>query len=510
MNSLSEFLSTPLLDFSSNSPSNNTERPDELDMLLETLSESDIQLLDSRVTDDFSNDKHQQDQDITVANASNISCYSTCSENTNNHTSLTSAFAAATETDLKQLKDKNKNKNTMKSTVTWIKRFETWQKVRGIANELENIPVNDLDSILQCFFAEILKSDGTEYEPECLRVMLSAIDRYLREKGREYSILKDKMFDNCRKVLNVKAIELREKGMGKRKNKSDPLTFDEEEQLWKLKVLGSNNPKSLNYTIFYLISQQFGTRGCQEHHQLRVEELKFVRDPSGKTLYVEWVEGLTKTRQGGLSKTERRLPQKMFAHGGSRCPVKFLELLITKRPQKLRSSGPLYLRPLESPHTDVWYSLQPVGIQTINAYMKNMAKLANLDITNKKFTNHSIRKTTVCKLQKAGVSNDKIIAVTGHRNEMSLKAYSDVDVDEHKKISTILSDQLQHSSQQYCNSSVEHAPSSASNYPSATNLLPHYNFSNCTVYFSNATMHDSPKFPPVKKRRVIIDSDSDE
>ena len=182
----------------------------------------------------------------------------------------------------------------MKSTVTWINHFETWRKVRGIANELENIPVNDLDDILQSFFAEIRKSDGTEYEPECLRVMLSAMDRYLREKGREYSILKDKMFDSSRKVLNGKAIELREKGMGKRKNKSDPLTYDEEEQLWRLKVLGSNNPKSLNYTIFYLISQQFITRGCQEHHQLQVEELKFVRDPSGKTLYVEWVEGLTK------------------------------------------------------------------------------------------------------------------------------------------------------------------------------------------------------------------------
>ena len=70
--------------------------------------------------------------------------------------------------------------------------------------------------------------------------------------------------------------------------------------------------------------------------------------------------------------------------------------------------------------------------------MKNMAKLANLDITNKTFINHIISKTTVCKLQKAGVSNDKITAVTVHRNEMSLKAYSDTDVDEHKKISSIL------------------------------------------------------------------------
>lgn len=508
MNSLTDFLSSPLLDFV---PGDNSERPDELDMLLKTLSESDIQLLDSTVSDKDQDTTTDNRADNHVTNASGISCHSTCSGNITNHTSLTSAFATATETDLKRLKDKNKNKNTMKSTVTWINRFETWRKLRGIRNELKNIPPNDLDSILQSFFAEIRKSDGTEYEPECLRVMLSAMDRYLKEKGREYSILKDKAFENCRKVLNGKAIELREKGMGKRKNKSDPLTSNEEEQLWKLKVLGANNPKSLNYTIFYLISQQFGTRGCQEHHQLRLEDLKFVCDPSGKTILVEWVEGITKTRQGGLSKIERRLPQKMFAHKGSRCPIKFLELLISKRPQKLRYSGPLYLRPLESPHADVWYSSQPVGIQTINTYMKNMAKLGNLDITNKKFTNHSIRKTTVCKLQKAGVSNDKIIAVTGHRNEMSLKAYSNVDLDEHKKISSILSDQsVQPSLQENGNSRVEHVPlptTSSSRSNTALSSAPHYNFSNCTVYFNSATMHNSP---PIKKRRVIIDSDSDD
>ena len=75
-----------------------------------------------------------------------------------------SSFATATETDLERLKDKNKNKNTMKSTVAWVNRFETQQKIKGIASKLENV----LDSILQSFFAEIQKGDGTEYEPECL------------------------------------------------------------------------------------------------------------------------------------------------------------------------------------------------------------------------------------------------------------------------------------------------------------------------------------------------------
>ena len=94
-----------LLDFIlSNSPSKNTEHPDELDIVFETLSKIDIQLLYRRVTDDLGDDKHQQDQGITVANASDISCHSMCSGNTTDHTSLTSTFAAATKTDLKRLK----------------------------------------------------------------------------------------------------------------------------------------------------------------------------------------------------------------------------------------------------------------------------------------------------------------------------------------------------------------------------------------------------------------------
>ena len=44
--------------------------------ILETLSESDIQLLNRRVNNDLGDDEHQQD--IIVANASNISCHSMC------------------------------------------------------------------------------------------------------------------------------------------------------------------------------------------------------------------------------------------------------------------------------------------------------------------------------------------------------------------------------------------------------------------------------------------------
>ncbi len=43
---------------------------------------------------------------------------------------------------------------------------------------------------------------------------------------------------------------------------------DDEELLWRRGVLGDENLTILNHTIWFLLSQQFGTRGIQEHTQM--------------------------------------------------------------------------------------------------------------------------------------------------------------------------------------------------------------------------------------------------
>lgn len=70
--------------------------------------------------------------------------------------------------------------------------------------------------------------------------------------------------------------------------RAQPLTEKEESQLWSSGVLGSDNPTSLNYTIFILFSQDFGTRGRQEHHQIRIEHLKAIQEPDTEEIsYIE-------------------------------------------------------------------------------------------------------------------------------------------------------------------------------------------------------------------------------
>ena len=81
----------------------------------------------------------------------------------------------------KRLISTTENKNTKKTTQTWMNRFNSWRKSRNITQELHAIPSEELDKGLQQFYAELVKNDGTDYEPESLRVMIVCLDRNLRE-----------------------------------------------------------------------------------------------------------------------------------------------------------------------------------------------------------------------------------------------------------------------------------------------------------------------------------------
>jgi len=116
--------------------------------------------------------------------------------------------------------------------------------------------------------------------------------------------------------------------------------------------------------------------------------------------------------------------------------------------------------------------------------------------TNKNFTNHSIRKTTVCKLQKAGISNDKIAAITWHKNEHGLHDHASVDLDNLRKLSNILSSVSARTPLTELHQNINHTSSSVHG-------SSQFSFHNCTVHFYGAPN------PAKKPKRIIIDSDED-
>ncbi|CAH3150789.1 unnamed protein product, partial [Porites evermanni] len=297
------------------------------------------------------------------------------------------------------MKNCSKNENTAKSTDFWLSVWKKWCLEKKITDEIENYEPAELNTLLEHFYAEVKNKQGEDYEPESLKVMMASLDRHLKNKGYTLSIVRDREFSSSKQVLEGKAKQLRLAGRGKRPKKARQVSEEEEEILWKSGKLGGNNPESLIQTMWWLLTQHFGLRGRQEHHGMRLEDFRIMNGDDG------------------------------------------IEFYISRRPSNLRTSGPFYLSIKYNRRADdeIWYKVQPMGENKINSMMKSIISGTSFETSEKRFSNHSARKTVVSKMKKANLERSAIAKVTGHRNIQSLDDYDEADEDEQRQLSWAIS-----------------------------------------------------------------------
>ena len=87
-------------------------------------------------------------------------------------------------------------------------------KKNWISPDIVSYEAKELDEKFQRLFAQARKKEGSDYEPDSLRVMIASLDRHLKEAGSNLniSIAEDREFVNSRKVLEGKVRFLREQG----------------------------------------------------------------------------------------------------------------------------------------------------------------------------------------------------------------------------------------------------------------------------------------------------------
>ena len=349
-------------------------------------------------------------------------------------------FTLATDDTIEELRNGAKNINTSKSTSFWLSVWKTWCEGKSIALEIEKHEPAELNRLLEKFYAEVKNKNGQDYEPDRLGVMIATLYRHLKDKQYPLSIVKDREFHSSKQVLEGKAKLLRQAGRGKRPNKARNLTKEEEEVLWKESKFRSTTPEALVNTMWWLLIQHFGLRGRQEHHDMKVDDFQLCKDDNGVE-FVQFTEGLAKTRQGGLHTKHRDFQPRMFAVGGERCPVALFKQFVSRRPQNLKTTGPFYLsiKTNRKPDDNVWFKVQPMGENKINDMMKSIVANTILESSDKKFTNHSARKTVVSKMKKANVERSGIVKVTGHKTIQSLDDYDEANEEEQRQLSYAIS-----------------------------------------------------------------------
>ena len=157
------------------------------------------------------------------------------------------------DSEISSFIEANRNRNTTKKTKTdlnvWSRRYNSQNSINE-RRPMEDIPPEELNSLLAHFFIKVKKLNGEEFEPGTLTSFQRSFDRYLRKHGMNYNIIQDKIFESSREALESKRKKLRLTGKGGRPNKALS------QQTMSLKSFGARN--SLETIRLKLFSVQFG------------------------------------------------------------------------------------------------------------------------------------------------------------------------------------------------------------------------------------------------------------
>ncbi|KAJ8313612.1 hypothetical protein KUTeg_008173 [Tegillarca granosa] len=218
----------------------------------------------------------------------------------------------------------------------------------------------------------IIQKDWNEYEPDSLSAIQNSLDKYLSKKGYVTSIIRGDEF----KASSTKRRKLKQEVKGRKPNRSEPVSSDEESVLWQKGILWSSTPEALQNAIWWR-NNFFGLRGRDEHHKLKWGDIT-----------IESEERDTKTRKDPGH--DRPLDPKLYETPETP----------TKRPVEVcQADSPFYIQihpSYKQQHT--WYKCQPMGVHSLGGMMKKMASDGCLqeDQSLRKKNNGQTFKRSIC------------------------------------------------------------------------------------------------------------------
>ena len=197
-----------------------------------------------------------------------------------------------------------------------------------------------------------------------------------------------------------------------------------------------NDPVQLQENVFFDIMLHFARRGGEGLRDLKKDSFIIKNDGDDYEYICKNFTEITKNHQDLQNKENDE--GRIYATNTDTCPVKSFRLY----KEKLDKEADIFFTKPRSgkgfKKDDLtWFTKRPLGLNTLLSKMKSISLRLKL---SKIYTNHCCRATAVTLLSSNGIEARKIMEVTGHKSESSLRSYDRNTSDSTKrKISNILS-----------------------------------------------------------------------
>ncbi|CAC5358886.1 unnamed protein product [Mytilus coruscus] len=243
------------------------------------------------------------------------------------------------------------------------------------------------------------------------------------------------LFKQWKSTRNIRA---NDPNVGLSPIRAEEISLEEEEKLWASGSLGSDNARHLLNTLVYLIGLNFALRGGQEHRDLKGgNSSQFQINEKNGSKCLIYTEAKSKADQGGIKhKNVKRKSVVAYQNteNQARCVVNLFELYASHCPPFPRKADALYLRPLKIPNGNIWYADQPIGRHSLANIVASICQEAGIGGYH---TNHSLRASAATRMYDAGVDEQLICEVTGHRSN-AVRNYKRTNEKQKRKINSVI------------------------------------------------------------------------
>ncbi|XP_053799638.1 activating transcription factor 7-interacting protein 1 isoform X2 [Vidua chalybeata] len=309
-------------------------------------------------------------------------------------------------------------KNTHKQTGWAANLLKQWLAKNGKDPSFELVPVSELNDILREFYYTIRNHDGNTYSVASYKSMRAGLNRHLKMPpyNRQICLMKDKEFASANMVFVSVLKMLRMQGKDETHH-HPPIAAEDLRKIKQSGVLGLHSPLALVNKVWFDLQLHFAKRGREILRDLAPDAFVVEKDKNGRRYAMFRYPG-----KGKNGEDPHKMGKMYDMPGDPNCPVFSLELYLSKLPPEPPA---FYLHPLkltseQMQEQPVWYKREPMGVNYLGTMMPRISVAARL---SQRYTNHSLRTTTIQLLCEAGLGPREIMAVTGHRSESAIRHY---------------------------------------------------------------------------------------
>ncbi|XP_067657119.1 uncharacterized protein [Haliotis asinina] len=249
---------------------------------------------------------------------------------------------------------------TMRYTVKQFQRF-LFNKCNQDIDLFSTTP-EKLNELLLDFFKEAKKVNSTEnLRPRSLKNVQTCLDKFLRDGGYPYSVLRDQQFHSSREYLKKKLND------SVATCGTNTVSECDIESMFQMQLLGPHNAESLTNTMWFLNSKFFILKHPVEHQNLKWGDINLRMDDNGQEYLERSVGG--------------RYILKVYSKPAKpdRCYVNFYKQYRALRPKiALDREYSFYLRVDESDDKNCWFMPEPVHLGTLTCIWKKILIAAHL------------------------------------------------------------------------------------------------------------------------------------